>query len=189
MNGQLETERLILRNWRDSDAEDLYRVARDPHVGPNGGWRPHTSPENSLEIIHTVFSVPEHFAVVSKAIGKAVGSVGLAIGEGSDIIMEDGRKLRPDEAELGYWVGYPYWGQGLIPEASREALRYGFEELGLSVVWCTANVENERSLKVQEKLGFSYHHTNKRVFRSLIGDYRDKIVNVMTAEAWAAREK
>ena len=48
----LETERLILRPWDESDAEDLYRYASDPAVGPIAGWPVHTSVENSREIIH-----------------------------------------------------------------------------------------------------------------------------------------
>ena len=49
---QLETSRLILRPWCDSDAQALYRWARDPEVGPSAGWAPHTSVENSLSLIH-----------------------------------------------------------------------------------------------------------------------------------------
>ena len=60
----LETERLILRPWEDKDAEELYRYAKDPQVGPSAGWPPHTSVENSLEIIHSVFAEPETCAVV-----------------------------------------------------------------------------------------------------------------------------
>ena len=51
----LETERLLLRPWRESDAEDLYRYASDPNVGPIAGWPVHTSIENSREIIRDTF--------------------------------------------------------------------------------------------------------------------------------------
>ncbi len=54
----IETDRLILRHWRDSDAETLFKLASDPDIGPVAGWPPHTSVENSLEIIRTVFSAP-----------------------------------------------------------------------------------------------------------------------------------
>ena len=55
---RLETDRLILRSWYDSDAEKLYKYAPNPQVGPVAGWPPHQSVEESLEIIHTVFSYP-----------------------------------------------------------------------------------------------------------------------------------
>ena len=60
----LETERLILRPWEESDAEDLFRYASDPEVGPIAGWPVHTSVENSREIIREVLSAPETYAVI-----------------------------------------------------------------------------------------------------------------------------
>ena len=54
----LQTKRLILRPWREDDAEELYKYASDPEVGPPAGWPPHTSVENSREIIRTVLSKP-----------------------------------------------------------------------------------------------------------------------------------
>lgn len=66
-----ETERSILRPWQESDADDLYRYASDPQVGPIAGWPVHTSVENSLEIIKDVLTKPETYAVVCA--GHAVG--------------------------------------------------------------------------------------------------------------------
>lgn len=75
---QLETSRLILRPWCDSDAQALYRWARDPEVGPSAGWAPHTSVENSREIIRTVLSEEGTFAVLLKGgDGGPIGSVGV----------------------------------------------------------------------------------------------------------------
>ena len=114
----LYTERLILRPWEESDAESLYKYASDPRVGPPAGWPPHASVESSREIIKGILSAPETYAVVLKETGEPVGSIGLKTH--CDLAEED------DEAELGYWIGVPYWGQGLIPEAAREILRHGF---------------------------------------------------------------
>ena len=72
----LETNRLILRPWCESDADDLYTYASDPEVGPPAGWPPHTSVENSREIIRTVLSAPETYAVCLKENGKPIGSIG-----------------------------------------------------------------------------------------------------------------
>lgn len=75
---QLETSRLILRPWCGSDAQALYRWARDPEVGPSAGWAPHTSVENSREIIRTVLSEEGTFAVLLKGgDGSPIGSVGV----------------------------------------------------------------------------------------------------------------
>ena len=75
---QLETSRLILRPWCGSDAQALYRWARDPEVGPSAGCAPHTSVENSREIIRTVLSEEGTFAVLLKGgDGGPIGSVGV----------------------------------------------------------------------------------------------------------------
>ncbi|MDE6864885.1 MAG: GNAT family N-acetyltransferase, partial [Alistipes sp.] len=105
----LETERLILRAWEESDAAALYRYASDPAVGPIAGWPPHTSVEHSREIIRTVFAAPETYAVVQKATGEPVGSCGIMFGNSLH-----SAEMQADEAEIGYWIGVPYWGQGLI---------------------------------------------------------------------------
>ena len=109
----LETERLLLRPWEEKDAAALYEYAKDSRVGPAAGWPPHTSVENSLEIIRGVLSAPETYAVVPKSLGEPVGSVGIMLpGKGS-------APMAAHEAEIGYWIGVPFWGQGLIPEAVR----------------------------------------------------------------------
>ena len=173
-----ETERLILRPWREDDAESLYKYASDPEVGPKAGWSPHTSVEDSRQIIRQVLSVPETYAVCLKESGEAVGSVGLKMGDATD--MTD----RADECELGYWIGRPFWGQGLIPEASRELLRHAFEELNMQAVWCGYYDGNTKSRRVQDKLGFVYHHTTEGLEVRLINEIRTGHVMLMTKETW-----
>ncbi|MCQ2437130.1 MAG: GNAT family N-acetyltransferase [Clostridia bacterium] len=150
----LYTSRLILRPWEDSDAEDLYRYAKDPLVGPAAGWPPHTSVENSLDVIRNVLRPEGALAVCLKSNNLAIGSVGLMIGKESNLGLPE------DEAEVGYWLGVPFWGKGLIPEAVREICRYGLDELHLRNIWCAYFDGNEKSRRVQEKCGFVYHHTN-----------------------------
>ena len=73
----LETRRLLLRPWREEDAPALFRYASDPQVGPRTGWKPHASVEESREIIRTVLSEPDTFAVILRETGEPVGSVGV----------------------------------------------------------------------------------------------------------------
>lgn len=179
----LETERLLLRPWEETDAESLYKYAKDPEVGPIAGWPVHTSVENSREIIRSVLSAPETYAVILKETGEPVGSIGLMIGEKSNI------QLAEDEAEIGYWIGVPYWGQGLIPEAVREMLRYGFVELGFSSMWCGYFDGNVKSCRVQEKCGFCYHHTAQNVSCSIPGVFRTEHITCITKEQWRGMNK
>lgn len=174
----LETKRLILRPWEESDAEELYKYAKDPRVGPIAGWQPHTSVQNSREVIQNVLSAEETYAVVLKTEGKPVGCAGIMTGGSSNIEIPD------NEGEIGYWIGVPYWGQGLIPEAVRELMRHGFENLNLTVLWCGYYEGNERSRRVQEKCGFQYHHTEKDKFQPFINDVRTEIFTSITKEQW-----
>ncbi len=171
----LETKRLILRPWREDDAEDLYKYASGADIGFWAGWPCHTSVQNSREIIRTVLCAPETYAVCKKEDGKPIGSIGF---HRADLAEKD------DEYELGYWIGKPFWGKGFIPEAAREMLRYAFEELGLSRIWCGYYDGNERSRRVQEKLGFVYHHTTEGVEVKLLGEIRTGHVMLMTRERW-----
>jgi len=152
----LETSRLILRPWKETDAESLYEYAKDPLVGPATGWPVHTSVENSLQLIQKVLSADEIYAVSIKNENKAIGCIGLLIGNRSNF------KINENEAEIGYWLGVPYWGQGLIPEAMRELMRYAFEELSITTIWCGYFDGNEKSERVQEKCSFRFHHTEEK---------------------------
>ena len=173
----LETKRLILRPWQENDAHGLYEYAKDPDVGYPAGWPAHTSVENSREIIKTVLSAPETYAVCLKD-GKPIGSIGLKLKGYTD--MTD----REDECELGYWLGKPFWGQGLIPEAAGELLRYAFEKLQMRAVWCGFYEGNEKSRRVQQKLGFVYHHTTQDLDVNLLNEKRTGHTSVLTREQW-----
>ena len=179
----LETERLILRPWREADAEDLYEYAKDERVGPVAGWPVHTSAENSREIIRTVLAAPGTYAVCLKENGRPVGSVGLMVGKQSNIGLPD------SEAEIGYWIGVPYWGQGLIPEAVREIIRYAFEDLKLETLWCGYFEGNDKSRRVQEKCGFRYHHTNRDAEWAKMGDIRTEHISRLTREKWLSNDQ
>ena len=176
----LETERLILRPWNEADAESLYEYAKDDRVGPIAGWPPHTSVENSREVIKNVLSVPETYAVCLKEDNKAIGSIGLMIGKQSNL------DLHENEGEIGYWISVPFWGRGLIPEATRELIRYAFSDLHLHTLWCGYFDENEKSKRCQEKCGFTYHHTNKDIHWKLMDDIRTEHIIRLKKEEWKA---
>ena len=176
----LETERLILRPWREEDAPALYREARDPQVGPSAGWKPHASLEESREILRTVLSEPGTFAVILRETGEPVGSVGVFPTE-----LPEGK----GESEIGYWIGRPYWGQGLIPEAVRELQRWCFQDRGESRLWCGHFPGNDQSRRVIEKCGFTYVcQDSPRVWPS--GETFDSRMYALTREDWEKqREK
>lgn len=174
----LHTDRLILRSWEEKDAEVLYKYASHPEVGPIAGWPVHTSVENSREVIRDVLSSPDTYAMVLKETGHPVGSIGLMVGEASNLSVPD------NEGEIGYWIGVPYWGQGLVPEAVREIMRYGFEDKQLDKIWCGYFEGNTKSKRVQEKCGFHFHHTADNVPCAIEGVFRTEHVNCISKEEW-----
>ncbi|MEG1773781.1 MAG: GNAT family N-acetyltransferase [Oscillospiraceae bacterium] len=174
----LKTKRLILRPWDEADAESLYEFAKDPLVGPAAGWPAHTSLEDSRHILREVLSAEGTYAVALKDDKKANGCVGLKVGAQSSLAAGD------QEAEIGYWLGVPYWGRGLIPEAVTELIRYAFEETDITTIWCAFFEGNEKSKRVQEKCGFQYHHTNQNRACPLLGSVRTEHVSCITKDQW-----
>lgn len=177
----LETERLRLRPWEDADAEILFKWASDPELGPRAGWPPHTSVENSLEIIHGPLGEPETYALVLKETGEPVGSMGLFPPEKfcpPENIPKDAVQL-----EIGYWIARPYWGRGLVPEAGREMLRYAFEDLGCVVAHCSHYDFNAQSRRVIEKLGFTYRMTRETT-SGQTGESHTTLCYTLTREEW-----
>ena len=124
----LKTERLILRRWEDNDAESLFEYAKDPDVGPIAGWPAHQRIEESRDVIKNVFNGKEAYAIYLKTDNIAIGAIELKLNGHTDMTEQD------DECELGYWLGKPFWGQGIVPEAVKEMLRYAFEDIGMTRV-------------------------------------------------------
>lgn len=172
----LTTERLLLRPWKETDAESLYQYAKNPDVGPIAGWPSHKSVEESRGVIKDYFCGKECYAVCLKTDEIAIGCIELKLNGKTDMTEQD------DECELGYWIGKEFWGQGLIPEAACEMLRHAFDDLNMSTVWCGYYDGNNRSKHVQEKVGFLYHHTCNDVPVPLMGETRVGHTNYMTKE-------
>ena len=174
----LKTERLLLRRWEDSDAENLYEYAKDPDVGPIAGWPPHQSVDESRNVIRNVFQGKEAYAICLKTDEQAIGAIELKLNGHTDMTDRD------DECELGYWLGKPFWGQGIMPEAVKEILRHAFEEIGMTKVWAGYYEGNSKSRRVQEKCGFRYQWKSEGVDVPLMHEKRTGHVSSMTKDQW-----
>ena len=180
---KLHTPRLTLRPWHPWDARWLYRYASDERIGPATGWPPHESRAESRMVLKEILAVPETYAIVPRGIHHPVGSIGLHIGENS------GLDLPPDEGEIGYWVGVPYWGQGFAPEALAEVVRHAFEDLGLQKVWCGYFEGNEKSRRVQQKCGFALYEVRRDIFWPLLEKNCTECITCLTRENWRSTGK
>ena len=144
----METERILLRHWQDSDADVLYEYAKEPEVGERAGWPPHNSREQSLEIIRTVFNNPTTWAIVLKETGKVVGAIGY--GPSCDCSLPS----RKGEPTVGYWVGKPYWGMGICTEALRLMIDHIRQTTTIPSLISGHFTDNPASGRVMEKCGF-----------------------------------
>ena len=167
----METERLILRPWRESDAEALFKYASDPDVGPRAGWPPHKSVGESLEVIRTFFNNDHTWALELKETGEPIGCIGYYTYGESNI------KIGENDAELGYWIAKPYWNKGLCTEALRVMIDYCLNVKGFKVLWSDFFVDNPASGRVMEKCGF--RDTGEINWCSHLYHAKDRPVKVM----------
>lgn len=143
------SSRIILRPWRDSDAETLFKWASDPDVGPRAGWAPHKSVEESLEIIRTVFcDATNTWAIELKETGEAIGAMGY--GPSCDCKLP----AREGEPLAGYWVAKPYWNQGICTEALKLMIEHIRKTTDIRSLISGHFTDNPASGRVMEKCGF-----------------------------------
>jgi|GEM_PF-680130 phosphinothricin acetyltransferase len=172
----LETTRLIMRPWDVADANDLYEYARDERVGPICGWQAHKSVDESKEIIRNILSKPESFAIVLKEQDIVIGSISIMTGKDANIEIAD------DEGEIGFWLGVPFWGRGLMPEAVNEIANYAFNRLKLKKLWCGYFDGNDKSKRVQEKCGFIYNKVIENFYCKNMNELRTMHVTCLLKE-------
>ena len=174
----LMTQRLILRRWNQKDAEDLYRYACDPDVGPIAGWPPHKNPDESRAVIRDVLNGREAYAICLKEDGRAIGAIELKLNGHAELTDRD------DECEMGYWLGKPFWGRGIVPEAVTEMLRRAFEDIGMQKVWVGYYEGNSKSKRVQEKCRFRFQRKSEGVDVPLMQEKRTGYVSSLTKDQW-----
>ena len=176
----LRTERLILRPWRESDLEDFYAYASVDGVGQMAGWKPHADREESRKIMDRFIANKKTFALEYQ--GKVIGSLGIEQYREEQFPEFAEKQCR----EIGYVLAKDYWGQGLMPEAVKEAIRYLFEEAGLDVILCAHFLSNRQSGRVQEKCGFRHYAFG--TFETKFGTVEEDETNILTKGDWLAAE-
>ena len=167
----METNRILLRPWREDDAEALFKYAADPDVGPRAGWPPHKSVEESREVIKNFFSNEDTWAIEHKETSEIIGCIGVLRAGSSNL------KIAENECEVGYWIAKPYWGKGICTEAMRLVVDYCFNVKNFTTLWGDYFPENPASGKVMEKCGFK--DTGKEVLCPNLEVGADRPVKVM----------
>lgn len=145
----METERILLRHWQETDAATLFKYASDPDVGPCAGWPAHKSVHESLEVIRTFFNNDSTWAIVLKETNEPIGCICYYTHETSNI------KIGRNDCEVGYWVGKPFWNRGICTESLRLILDYCINVKHFENIWADCFTGNPASGRVMEKCGFT----------------------------------
>ena len=174
---KLETDRLILRPMRVSDAPDMFEYARDPEVTRYLLWRPHESISHTrsyLEYLAGRYRIGMHYewAVILKAEGRMIGTCGFASVDCPN-----------NKAEIGYVLNPRYRGQGLMPEAVLRVMRFGFDMMGLHRIEARYMIGNEASRRVMDKVGMTFEGVQRDAML-VKGAYRDIATCAMLAQAF-----
>jgi RimJ/RimL family protein N-acetyltransferase len=182
----LTTDRLVLRRFTEADVDNLVELDSDPAVMRylTGGK---ATPRERIrdEIIPRILGYYEHYsglgtwAADERFSGRFLGWMGLH--------PEDGRD--PSEAELGYRLRRPAWGQGYATEGSRALIRKGFTEYGLRRVFATTMTVNAASRRVMEKCGLTFVRTFHESWPETIdGSEHGDVEYALERDEWERRE-
>lgn len=175
LNGlQIETERLILRPFRQTDLDDFYEYASEKGVGEMAGWKHHQNKEESQQILNRFIENDKTFAIVLKSNNKVIGSLGI-----EEYGMEEALTEFYDYIgrEIGYVLSKSYWGKGIMPEAVKAVIDYLFKVLNFDFLTCGYYDFNRQSKRVQEKCGFKPYR--KLVIDTKLGTSETSILNLL----------
>ena len=170
----IETQRLILRPFKQSDLDDFYEYASVDGVGEMAGWKHHESKDESQSILDLFINEDKTFAIVLKENNKVIGSLGV-----EEYGMEEALSefYEYQGREIGYVLSKDYWGKGLMPETVKAAIDYLFNVQKLDFLTCGYYEFNSQSKKVQEKCGFKPYR--KLMMKTRLGTEEQGILNLL----------
>lgn len=172
------TKRLILRPVVPEDAIDIFEYAKHPDVGPNAGWKPHESLDETMEVMqHAFLGQDGVFGIILRDADRLIGTAGL---------IGDPKRSNDAVRMLGYAIGAPYWGNGLMTETAQALLDYGFQTMKLDLISAYCYPFNQRSAAVLTKLGLCYEGTLsmcERRYDGIVLDNDCYAINRQTYEA------
>lgn len=175
----LTTARLLLRGFELADAHDVQGLAGDRDVAATTLRVPHPYEDGMAETWISghvdAFARGEELslAITDRSSDTVVGAIGLKL------FLDD------DRAELGYWIGKPFWGRAYATEAARAVVGYGFGELGLHRIHASTFSTNPASSRVLEKLGMRDEGLQRRHIKKW-GEYVDVRNFGVLREEWEA---
>lgn len=179
----IRTERLLLRDFRPADFDDVHAYGGDPEVARYMPWGPNT-PDETGEFLARTFEAQRTWprldfglAIELCASGRVIGSTGFHLRDGPNRTVE-----------LGYCLNRDFWRRGIITEAARAMMGAAFGVLGLHRVFATCDVRNSGSFGVMEKIGMR-REAHLRRDRQIKGEWRDTYLYALLADEWVSPAK
>ena len=139
--GEMETPRLVLRHWRESDLEDFLAFAADPAVMLDSGARPATTFEEEQAFFRRALWDSGCYAIVLKETGRPIGKIKF---------QKDIRRPKGNSLSIGYELARAYWGRGYMTEALAAMVRCAFERKHVDVLAIGHFQGNHRSRRVSQ---------------------------------------
>ncbi len=165
----LETKRLVLRPLKMTDGPSVFQFAKDKRVGPNAGWKPNKTVEETMKFIQYSikkrdFGQPGVYGIMLKKTTTIIGTI--------EVHSVQGHK-----GEIGFVLHPDYWNQGIITEAAKAVIIYAFEVLKLERLQYGYFLFNEASKRVCEKLGFTFEGILRKKYKLYTGEIIDEAIN------------
>lgn len=165
---QIETERLILKEFKEEDATSMYNNwASDSEVTKYLTWSVHDSVETSKKLIGMwieSYGDEEHYqwAIELKENGQVIGNIGLTAIDNDN-----------ENCEVGYCIGKNFWNKGIVTEAFSKVIEFAFNEIGFQRIGARYDVSSRASGRVMEKCGLKYEGTLRKIDRDNSGNLID----------------
>ena len=176
MGPTLETERLKLRRYTEADIPELVPLIGTREVAATTLRIPHPYTEQDARAFLAIKDPDKIWlAITLRRDGRQIGGIGLTV------------DAQHQHAELGYWLGVPYWGKGYATEAARAMLRYGFHDLGLHRIFASHFKHNPASGNILRKLGMRYEGCQREHLRKWDRFVDSELYGLLRKE-WEARE-
>lgn len=168
MNKIFQTDRLTIRDFTESDFQEVHDLVKEPEIYKYQHWGPNTE-EDTLNFINMCVSQQSEeprksfeMAITMTETGQLLGAIGI-------------RVRSYNKSDIGYWVRRDFWGKGIASEATNGLLEFGFKTLGLNKITATASPENIGSVRVLEKVGMDKEGYLKEDML-VRGEYRDSVL-------------
>ncbi len=161
----IETPRLVLREWKESDLYDLFDIMKSPSV-LSGGFEPRSSTDASAELLNKYIKSNDRWAIELKGYGKVIGCIG---------IVPDKNRGKFYAHSINYVLSEDYRGNGYMTESVQKVIQYAFEELNSDLLSAFCIPDNIKSKKVLERCGFEYETTISQGYKRFDGQTFDSV--------------